>query len=356
VIFIEVHQKRYNLAEEAPICKGSLRGQFGYMSTLPTTRSVLDGSYDFPPDVDKATKELFEECAKIRLIVPANSVTGIISQERWQQRLKKVKEDTSLSPSGLHFGHYIARADCNYISHFHALRVSLALKKGIALERWANGLLVMLEKMFGVQLVSKLQAILLMKADFDAINKEVYGVKMLEEARKYKLVLEEMFSEKHCTADDRGLAKILFNVIVCQLRVPAAIALVNASNCYDCIAHAMALLIFQSFGMDDMAVTATLETIQEIKFFLMMAFGDSKEFSGSTIEVKTQGLCQGNGASLARWCAISIMILWAHGAKGHRAHLDDAQKMLGIIICPSGNSTGSLTQMKGKTKKNGSIL
>jgi hypothetical protein len=83
--FNEVHWKRYNLAEEAPICKGFLKGQFGYMSTLPTARSVLDGSYDFPPDMDEATKELFEECAKIQSIVPANSVTGIISHERWQQ-------------------------------------------------------------------------------------------------------------------------------------------------------------------------------------------------------------------------------------------------------------------------------
>ncbi len=59
-----------------------------------------------------------------------------------------------------------------------------ALKKGIALERWSNGLSVMLEKMFGVHLVSKLRAILLMEADFNAMNKEVYGVQMLNEARK----------------------------------------------------------------------------------------------------------------------------------------------------------------------------
>jgi hypothetical protein len=81
---------------------------------------------------------------------PSDSVNGLISQERWQQQWKKVKEDTSLSQSGLHFGHYIAGTDCDYISQFHALRVSLALKKGIALERWSKGLSVMLEKMFGV--------------------------------------------------------------------------------------------------------------------------------------------------------------------------------------------------------------
>jgi hypothetical protein len=80
-IFNKMHRKRYNLAEEAPIWKGSLRRQFGYMSTLPTAWSVLDGSYDLLPDIDEATKELFEECAKIPSIILANSVTGIISQE-----------------------------------------------------------------------------------------------------------------------------------------------------------------------------------------------------------------------------------------------------------------------------------
>ncbi len=42
-IFNEVHRKRYNLAEEAPICQSALRGQFGYSATSPAARSVLDG-------------------------------------------------------------------------------------------------------------------------------------------------------------------------------------------------------------------------------------------------------------------------------------------------------------------------
>ncbi len=179
------------------------------------------------------------------------------------------------------------------ITSLSSTRVPLALKKGIALERWTNGLSVMLEKMFGVRLVLKLWAILLMEADFNAMNKEVYGVRMLEEARKYKLVPEEIFSEQNHTADDGGLAKTLFYDIACQLRIPAAIASVDASNCYDCIAHAMALLIFQSFGVDDTAVLAMLETIQESKFFCRMAFGDSREFASSTIEVKTQDWAKG---------------------------------------------------------------
>ena len=132
---------------------------------------------------------------------------------------------------------------------------------------------------------------------------------MLEEARKYKLVPEEIFSEWNRTTDDGSFAKTLFYDIACQLRIPAAFALVDASNCYDCITHAMASLIFQSFGVEDTAVLPMLETIQEMKFFLRTAFGDFREFAGLTIEAKTQRLGQGNGASLAGWCVISIMIL-----------------------------------------------
>ena len=139
---------------------------------------------------------------------------------------------------------YITGTDCDYISQFHVLRVSLVLKKGIALERWSKGLSVMLEKIIGVRLVSKLRAILLMEADFNAMNKDVYGVRMLDNVRWYKLILEELFSEQNRTAGDGGLAKMLFYDIAHQTRTPAAIASVDASNCYDRIAHAMASLIF----------------------------------------------------------------------------------------------------------------
>ncbi len=38
-IFNEVHRKRYNLAEEAPICQGTLCSQFGYTVMKPSAAS-----------------------------------------------------------------------------------------------------------------------------------------------------------------------------------------------------------------------------------------------------------------------------------------------------------------------------
>ena len=75
----------------------------------------------------------------------------------------------------------------------------------------------------------------------------MYGVRMLDNVRRYKLIPEEIFSEQNQTAADGGLAKTLFYDIARQTRSSAAIASVDASNCYNWIAHAMESLIFQSF-------------------------------------------------------------------------------------------------------------
>ena len=106
----------------------------------------------------------------------------------------------------------------------------------------------MLEKTLGVTLVTKLRAILLMEADFNATNKIIYGNRMMAKVRGHNLTPEEIFSKQNRMAEDGTLSKTLFCDLARQARAPAAIASVDASNCYDRIAHAMASLVFQVSG------------------------------------------------------------------------------------------------------------
>ena len=48
-----------------------------------------------------------------------------------------------------------------------------------------------------------------MEADFNAVNKRVYGIKMLQNARHHKLMSEEVFSKRNKTAEDGTLTKVL---------------------------------------------------------------------------------------------------------------------------------------------------
>jgi hypothetical protein len=119
------------------------------------------------------------------MMIPKDSLNTVIYKTNRKQQSKGHRESTSLSESGLHFGHYIAGCDSDHISYFHALKATLIVKRGIVLERWSRGLSVMLEKVFGCALITKLRSILLMEADFNSTNKIIYGNRMLEKVRKY---------------------------------------------------------------------------------------------------------------------------------------------------------------------------
>jgi hypothetical protein len=202
-------------------------------------------------------------------------VATTVTPEAWQSHWSKANEKTFSSFSGRHFGHYIAELRLDHGTMLHALMASLVTKRGVVLDRWSKGLSVMLEKIFECFLITKLCSILLMKADFDATNKVTYGIRMLHNMHKYKLMPEEIYSEWNCLADDGTLSKVLFYDIVRQLQRPAGLVLADANNCYNCIAHPMTSMVFQSFGVPTSAVKSILTRIQNIKFYLRTGYGDS---------------------------------------------------------------------------------
>jgi hypothetical protein len=91
---------------------------------------------------------------------------------------------------------------------------------------------------------------------------------MLKNTWEYKQMPEEIFSKKNCMANNRILCKTPFYDIARQARVAAAIALVDMSNCYNRIVHAMAYLIYQAFGVPTTTIETMLGAIENMKFFL----------------------------------------------------------------------------------------
>ena len=52
-----------------------------------------------------------------------------------------------------------------------------------------------------------------------------------------------------------------------QTRLSAGLSSVDTANCCDSVAHAIASLVFQAFGVLENAVLSMLTTIEETKFF-----------------------------------------------------------------------------------------
>jgi hypothetical protein len=154
-----------------------------------------------------------------------------------------------------------------------------------------------------------------MEADFNATNKIVFGRQMLYNARRYNLMSDELFSVKQLMADDVILAKVLFYDISHQLQVPAALASVDAANCYGQVSHTIFLLVFHAFGCPELITVAMLTAIQQMKIYLCTAFCDSSKAFGAWLNLKIQGIRKGNGAAPAGWVVVSFAILQAHKLK-----------------------------------------
>ncbi len=84
------------------------------------------------------------------------------------------------------------------------------MKRGVVLVQWARALSVILEKISGCTLITKVRLILLMEADFNAANKVVLGQHMLNHARHHDLIPDEIYSKKKaCRRQDSDQGSLL---------------------------------------------------------------------------------------------------------------------------------------------------
>ena len=128
-----------------------------YLSDKEMAKSIITGTYDIPSDMDPATKLILKEIGRLGIKIlngEGNKIT--ITPEDFKQFWRRVKEFTSSSMSGVHYGHYKAAIQDNLSTEILAQQLTVIARSGIPPESWSIGLQVMLEKIAGVCLVEKL--------------------------------------------------------------------------------------------------------------------------------------------------------------------------------------------------------
>ncbi len=104
----------FSLAHSAPIMKSLLGDQLRYLSDETLARTIITGTYDIHSDLDPATKLILEEIGKLGIkIINGEGGEIIITPEDFKHFWRKVNEFTSLSMSGVHYGHYKAAIQDN---------------------------------------------------------------------------------------------------------------------------------------------------------------------------------------------------------------------------------------------------
>ncbi len=122
---------------------------------------VLQGTFRCPTGTDLLMQKFIKALARPPgiNIIQKRGIDKIMTG--WQ----RAREVTSSSPSGVHFGHYMAGTFNPTIAVFNARLANLGFTMGYSLKRWRKGLNVLLEKQPGNLNVEKLRIILLFEGD-----------------------------------------------------------------------------------------------------------------------------------------------------------------------------------------------
>jgi hypothetical protein len=223
---------RFTLAHSAPIMKSLLGDRLCYLSDESLARSIIMGTYEFPSDLDPATKLVLEEIGKLGVkILNDEGSEIVITPDDFKLFWQKVNEFTSSSMSGVHYGHYKAAIQDKLISEVLALQLTVVARSGIPPENWSVGLQVMLEKIAGVCLVDKLRAIQLYEANFNCYNQFIFGRNAMQALTASGYVPEELFSQKGSTAKDAKFDKTLMANLSRQARHPMIVTSADAAYC-----------------------------------------------------------------------------------------------------------------------------
>jgi hypothetical protein len=186
--------------------------------------------------------------------------------------------------------------------NFLAQKITLMARCRCPPECWGHGLQVLLEKIAGVALVTKLRAIIFMEGDFNYMNKWIFRHEAINKLYARGYLPGNQYSQKESTAEDARLDNQLMMDLSRQMKHPLATMSANADKCYNRINHIVMLLLLLAIVGSIGSIVAILFPIQTMKFFQRTARGNSTTFMGGRgKENPLQGLCQGNGAGPACW-------------------------------------------------------
>ena len=306
---------RFNLTVETPLMQPSVTANLGYLADSSLAQEILDGKYEPNEDLDPYTNT-FLSYIGTRQALP--TLPAAITADDFKSYWKAARERTASSLSGRHFGHYKAAATSPFLCNIHASFQSAASQYGIYMSRWTKGLTVMLEKVENVIRVDKLRAILLMEADFNFINKLIFGHRMVQQCERQQRFPNELYGSRNKrSAIEVALNRRLTLENLKQKRCNGAIAGVDAAQCYDRIVHSLAIILCRNEGAPISSLLLMFGAIQSMEFFIRTTFGESPSSYGGVQDVPFQGSCQGNGASPALWLILSMYLVLLYKENGH---------------------------------------
>jgi hypothetical protein len=104
-VVCEITQRRFTMADSSPFCNELLGEQLGYIADTKIAQSILDGTFQPPPNTPDSIVLVLEEIVRIAKEIGEGAVQLVLTAEEFQQCWHPIDERTASSRSKIHFGH-----------------------------------------------------------------------------------------------------------------------------------------------------------------------------------------------------------------------------------------------------------
>ena len=331
---------QFRLGHSAPVSNSLLGEDLRYLSDSSIAEQIIRGQYICPADIDPATSSLLRSIGEMgqAVLQGQHSSEVHITTEDCQVFWKRIDENTSSSPSGLHHGHWKAIAQNLALAKLLTDQMNLIVQSGNPPARWGIALQILLEKVAGNCMVTQLWSIQLYEANYNWFNKLIFHDMAMKALQGSGFLPEEHFSQKESLAEDACFDKILTLDLARQSRRPLSITSVDAAQCYDRVNHIMMSLVWLALGVSHSAISIITDCLSNMSIFTRTGFGDSEHcFGGRLQEIPFCGLGQGSKAAPASWIQLSSVIIHAfkkqvHGAIFCDPVTGDESKSIGCVF------------------------
>lgn len=223
-------------------------------------------------------------------------VDNKINVQEFQDYWRKIRERTSSSPSGRHFGQWKAIAKSDYLSAIFTKLTSLPVESGFHPNQLCQRLECSLEKKDKRLRSDELRIINLLEADYNQCLKLIFGKRMMRNAEFSNEFPTSQFGSK------RGSRAI---EAVRVKRMTLDIIRLNR------LVHMVGALSTRKHGVQIEPIRILINSLQNSTNIIRTAHDDSDLSHKSTPVQPYHGTGQGSGASPAVWCAITIAIIEA---------------------------------------------
>jgi hypothetical protein len=295
-------EMRFNLAHSTEITRSSLGQLVRYCANTKNAKDLLQNSAHIPSSIDNATSCLIYKFQQLFKQLKQTHKPVVILPNNYCYYWGRASKKTLSAISAGHFGHWKVASKDPMLVDYICTQLNLIAQMSSAPSSWGVGLQVLLEKIPGISLVEKLQAILLMEGTFTFFNKWIFGHDAINHLYKLQYFPDDQYSQKESTTEDSKFDNQLTMDLSRQFRQVLVTISADADKCYDRINHIMMFLLLHTIVGDTGAIDAMLVPIQTMKLYQHTGRGDSNTYMGGrTTSNPLQRLCQGSSAAPACW-------------------------------------------------------